>query len=491
MESTRTHYSRLVMFALAVVLIVSAALPGGAWAPVAQAESPEEAVTTQQDGSTSYLPLVLRRSPWANIFGSETGSFHDQRAISQLAGSGATWIRKTAVWWPDVQPTEGRIDWQALSGLEAELRAANAAGLKVILVVRGTPAWAQKDPGWECGPIRADKFAAFAGFMSQLVQRYRYAPYNVRYFELGNEPDIARDDPAVPYLPSDCLWGCWGEYTDPYYGGAYYAEMLKAVYPAIKAANPASEVLIGGLLMDCDPDNLPAGKTSCHSSKFLEGILAGGGAPYFDGISFHAYDYYYLSPGDYRNPNWHSTWNTTGPVLITKTRYIKSILAAYGVEGKELYNTEAAVLCDQCTTNPGLVRDYEATKAYYVAQAYSAALSEGLRANLWYSIYGWRSSGLLNADGTPKPAMRAFVFARQKLGHAQFVREVNELAGVRGYEFTNDGRTLWVVWSADGRGHSVTLPRGAPVALHDALGDRETAAGATVTVTIKPLYIEW
>ena len=39
--------------------------------------------------------------------------------------------------------------------------------------------------------------------------------------------------------------------NDPYYGGGYYAEMLKIVYPQIKAADPEAQILIGGLLLFC------------------------------------------------------------------------------------------------------------------------------------------------------------------------------------------------------------------------------------------------
>jgi hypothetical protein len=39
------------------------------------------------------------------------------------------------------------------------------------------------------------------------------------------------------------------------FGGEYYGNMLKIVYPAIKSADPQAQVLVGGLLLDCDPVN--------------------------------------------------------------------------------------------------------------------------------------------------------------------------------------------------------------------------------------------
>ena len=126
--------------------------------------------------------------------------------------------------------------------------------------------------------------------MHALVARYSVALYNIKYWELWNEPDIASSN-----FPGDNLFGCWGDPNDPYYGGGYYADMLREVYPQIKAADPQGQVLVGGLLLDCDP-RLGAGcekvKNNNQPSKFLEGILRKNGVPFFDGVSFHAYDYY-------------------------------------------------------------------------------------------------------------------------------------------------------------------------------------------------------
>ncbi len=61
------------------------------------------------------------------------------------------------------------------------------------------------------------------------------------------------------------------------------------------------------------------------------------GGAYFDGVSFHAYDYYWNTLGQYGNsPNWDSHWNTTGPAMIAKAKYINTLLASYGVTGKFL-----------------------------------------------------------------------------------------------------------------------------------------------------------
>jgi len=321
-----------------------------------------------------------------------------------------------------------------------------------------------------------------------LVARYSVSPYNVKYWEIWNEPDI---DPI--YVSPDSPYGCWGDQNDAYYGGGYYAEMLKAAYPQIKAADPQAQVLVGGLLLDCDPRPEAGCAAVGHSSvpgKFLEGILINNGAPYFDGVSFHAYDYYFGQSGQYGNSNWQSAWNTTGSVLIAKAQFIQGLLGQYGVSGKFLMNTESALLCNACSNDSV----FETTKAYYVAQAYSAAIAKGLRANIWYSVMGWQNSGLLNPDLSPRPAYTAFQFARSELRDAAFAgditgSDIGDASSVKGYKFNRGDRRIWVLWSLDGAAHSINLP-GVPLTAWDALGNPVTPA-VSMNVTLNPLYLEW
>jgi hypothetical protein len=209
--------------------------------------------------------------------------------LNQVAQAGAYWVRSfSAVAWASVEPAEGKRNWNALMGLDQELRNITGKGMQTILSVRVTPSWAQQVAGYSCGPIKPEKLGAFAIFMHDLVVRYSVAPYNVKYWEIWNEEDIDRS-----VVPPDSPYGCWGDQNDAYFGGGYYAEMLKVVYPQIKAADPQAQVLIGGLLLDCDPRPGAGCAVVGHDpkpSKFLEGILSNNGGPYFDGISSHAYD---------------------------------------------------------------------------------------------------------------------------------------------------------------------------------------------------------
>jgi hypothetical protein len=318
------------------------------------------------------------------------------------------------------------------------------------------------------------------------VKRYSGPPYNVRYWELWNEPDAAG------------LLGCWGDPSDSqYYGGYYYGQMLQVVYPRMKEADPRAQVLVGGLLLDCDPDNPPEGM-NCLPSRFLEGILESGAGPHFDGVSFHAYDYY-TGKGTYGNGNWNSYSNTTGPVSITKARFLKDVLSSYGYGQKYLMNTETAVFAGPNVMDPPCgapevkIPDIEGTKVYYVIHSYAVAVAEGLKANVWYSAFGVRCSGLLDSDLSPKAGYYAYQFAQDKLGAAQYVRQVSEYEGVMGYEYETTGRKLWVLWSLDGLAHTITLPK-QPVEVNrveeDGRAVLEPTTG-TVIIDLSPRFVEF
>lgn len=415
-----------------------------------------------------------------SVYGLEMGNV--ARAATLIDKAPPTWVRRNALLWHDVEPTEGVRNWSAAASLETEFVEAERRQIKIILIVRGTPTWARKYTQSTCGPIKADKLQAFANFMRDAVARYSVAPYNVRYWEIWNEPDS-----PVSYQVGQ-PWGCWGEASDTYYGAKYYADMLKIAYPKMKAANPDIQVMIGGLLANCDPVNPPAG-ANCKQSKWFDGLLVNGAGPYFDGVSFHTYDYYYSPEGRYGSENWHSAWNTTGPLLVVKGRYLKSILQKHGVTGKFIVDTEMGLLCSNCQASAS----YEATKAYYIAQAYAAAMAEGFLGVTWYSIEGWLGTELLDGNNTPKPGFAAFQTGRSVLGGAVYEADLTTAdvgtTGIKGYKFTRDGHDVWILWSLNGNTRNVQLPR-LPDGLIDALGV-SYAPTSTFSINLKPMYVQF
>jgi hypothetical protein len=438
--------------------------------------------------SPSPTPFI---PPVDQIPGIEMHNIDERGGLNLVKQAGAYWVRRNALFWSLVEPVPADRRWENLASLEGELKNSSEAGLKTVLVVRRTPYWAQKIKGNYCGPIAEEALDEFANFMYDLVSRYSQPPYNVYYWEIGNEPDV---DPRL--VSGDEIYGCWGDENDEYYGGGYYAEVLKAVYPKIKSANAQAQVLVGGLLLDCDPTNPPespagSGKyKDCTSSLFLEGILKNGGGDSFDGVSYHAYDYYWGAEGAYKNTNWNSSSDVNGPVLIPKAEYLKSVLDKYGYPEKYLMNSEAGLVCGR-TGDESYCRTeiFQATKAYFVAQANAAARAQGLRGNIWYSIYGWRSSGLARTSQIGYPALQAFQVSAKELMDTGFVAELHDYPGLLGYSFQRSNGFLWILWASDGKKHDITLPDD-PVGIFDVFGNSLVTSNQ-VTIGSAPVYIEF
>ena len=425
------------------------------------------------------------------VHGIEMYTVDESGGLSYVKNAGAFWVRRNGLYWSEIEPSPGVRNWVSISNLESEMINASKAGLSMVMVVRRVPNWAQKVPNYFCGAVVESELDTFGEFMSDLVARYSIPPYNVMYWELGNEPDVAPQQ-----VLTDLLYGCWGDLDDPYFGGGYYAEMLKAVYPLVKEANPDAQILVGGLLLDCDPNNPPESRPGsgrdkdCTSSLFLEGILKNGGGDYFDGVSFHAYDYYFESEGAYGNLNWNSTFSTTGPVLIAKSNYLKDVLTFYGYPEKYLINSEVGLVCGlsrtgiekKCKTDAFLN-----TKAYYLVQANTIAIANGLVGNIWYNLYGWRGTGLLSSTREPQSVYTAYQFNAAILRESFFDKELTLDAGLMGYSFTRNDKNLWIVWAADREVHSIQLPA-VPSDIFDSFGN-EIEASREINVGIGPIYI--
>jgi hypothetical protein len=433
----------------------------------------------------------------------ELGTIRDGAGLDLMVAAGDKWSRSGEVSWMDLQPDPGTgLVWGAMAETERQWELAAQNGLTNIAIIDRTPEWARMDEylDYPCSPVRADKLDEFADFVYQVVKEYSQHPYNIKYWEFWNEPDVA---PEIVYVPDSPI-GCWGDQDDLNYGGWYYAEMLKAVYPEVKRADPDAKVLVGGLLLDCDPRDPDLCVSSYKGQgdappRFLRGILENDGKDYFDGVSFHAFELYYGGFGMYGNANWDSSWNTTGPVILAKVDYLTELLSEFNATGKLLLATENAVLlnCDddpntETSSCPSEVA-WEEMKAYYVAQTFAAAARDKLHTNIWLSIYGWRDSGLLATDNTPLPAYHAYMFSANQLLGADYVRDINEYPGVMGYEFRNASQHTWIIWSLDGSDHTIQLPSGLHAGYHvdgTPLGV-DILNGTELTVTLEPVYLNW
>jgi hypothetical protein len=307
----------------------------------------------------------------------------------------------------------------------------------------------------------------------------------VRYWQLGNELDVAPQE-SLP----DGYFGCWGDVNDPYYGGEYYAEMLKVVYPRIKAVDASAQVMLGGLLLECDPYTMTVPET-CVSTRrlksgyFLEGVLKNGGGDYFDIADMHVYAEFRpnLPMRMHNQYSWGEKQGGTG--VPEKVKFMRDVLARYGYN-KPLVLGEAALKCTQPTK-----ACYEAAAAF-IPRAFAEAYALGLYGAVYYPLVADRSYyALLKGDLSPRPMYDAFKFMSSQLSDAQYDQPVVDYADVSGYRFVKgDASALEIVWSADGTDHRMARPMGF-LAAFDKYGQPIEPVDGQLIVGWSPIYIHF
>lgn len=424
-----------------------------------------------------FLPLLRNGLQPPSVFGLEMYRLNQERGIELVRASGTRWVRRNAVLWRAVEPTPGApYNWShpSILELEQEMTRASQLGINLVLIVRGSPDWAVAPYTSDCAPINPAHYQAFARFLSALVARYSQSPFNLRYLEIGNEPD-------APVMNGDEPYGCWGDERDPYFGGRAYGEMLKVAVPAVKAANPALQVMNGGLLLDRAYD--PA-KPETRQGRFFEGMLQTGAVSLLDIISFHTYVFWY-TPGQPR----------LGPREDWRVAYLNDLMRSYKVNPKPLLRTETALLCAEVTA------ECRWGQADMLVRSYVRTMRDGLLGTLWY-IYdqdGFHNTALVEPSDVfvPRPAYFAYRHAGRMLSGARFLGPIPGLPpSVEGYRFQQHERTVYVFWTDEPTGveFPIALPEGTAFGCSKRDGGAFTCVyefgGVWVRATESPAYVE-
>ena len=199
--------------------------------------------------------------PGVSSRASSTSADHTVAAAHALHAK----VVRAEVPWAAFEPTHGHIDPSVLAYTDRLVGDAAAAGIGVIMVVDSTPCWTSSAPSAllaSCGPGGSAANAwppvdpgAYAAFVAYLA--HRYGPH-LAAIEVWNEPDQS---------------------NEAYFAGpekaARYAALLRAAYPAIKAADASLPVLAGSLVGS--------------NGAFLRLLYAAGIKGYYDGLSVHFY----------------------------------------------------------------------------------------------------------------------------------------------------------------------------------------------------------
>jgi hypothetical protein len=295
---------------------------------------------------------------------------------------GTHWTRMF-VSWRALEPRRGTIDPELLAGWESVLRQ-QPAGTHTILDVFGSPQWETGSSDERAPPANpqdyADALATLASRFGGLVSAY----------EIWNEEDDA---------------GWWSGGADP---GAY-AALLRATYPAIKAANHNATVVLGGLTGNDYP--------------FLEKVYTGGGRGYFDAVGVHTDTACnVLSPYEFLR----GADNRLIPDSFLAYREVRQTMLANG-DDKPIWMTELSWRTTSAVCSEGAWAGQkpegvsEDQQALFLREAYHCLAQDNyLQVALWYPLQdgGPVRSGLLRSDGSQKPsfaAMRSYVQSGDKL----------------------------------------------------------------------------
>jgi hypothetical protein len=434
----RRHSRLLINLVLAALFTLS---------PAATRQPNARTVTSGQ--YTVYVPLAAFKTD--TIFGLNTSSLMPERGLEDIVALGTTWARSGNFLWRDVEPIEGggyRWDAPSVQSAEQEMLNASARNLKLILIVRGSRTGATAPYKADCAPINPGKYARFAAFVAAAVERYSKPPYNVMFWEIGNEPD-------APIFPSDSGFGCWGVQADPYYGGRAYGAMLKTIYPLMKAKAPQISVLNGGLLLD-HPYNPADG--SGRLARFLEGVFVAGAGASFDILSYHSYSYY------------DGTADGTRGAGDWKIAYLRDLMRKYNVPEKPMINSEAALLCATPTFN------CRQAQADAIGRYYTRALGDRLLGHLWY-VYdsdSFYNTALVEPSdiSVQRPTYQAYRTVAAILGGARPLGALSSQAGVEGYRFARGAQTITVFWSNISQLTTIQVRPGAAVSCTDRDGGK-------------------
>jgi hypothetical protein len=322
-------------------------------------------------------PAARAAEPGVNLIGVTAGQQN-----ANVAALGTHWVRMFATW-PDLEPQRGVFAPNWIASYEQTFRSL-PAGTKVLLDVVGTPEWETGSSNEHTPPANPNDYAAFVGALA------RQFGSRVSAYEIWNEEDS----------PS---W--WTGAPNP----AAYTQLLKATYPAIKAAEPKATVVLGGL--------------TGNDFEFLEGVYQAGGKGSFDAVGVHTDTACNkLSPYDFLRG--------AGNRLIADSflayREVHAVMLANG-DDKPIWMTELSWRTTNATcaegawagqTAGGVSEEQQAT---YLRQAYHCMAEDPyVQVALWFPLQdeGVVTSGLLRSNGSHKPsfaAMQAYAHEGDKL----------------------------------------------------------------------------
>jgi hypothetical protein len=190
-----------------------------------------------------------------------------EQTLQMVAAANIRWIKQEFPW-NEIEFKKGyfhddkwnKSSWEKFDRI---VDLAEKYHLTIIARVDHPPDWAKAAPG---GDSPLNSYSDLADFTNALLDHYKG---RINHVQIWNEPNLAAE-----WIP--------GKAVDP----AAYTEMLKAVYPAVKADHPNAIVLSAPMAMTLEG---PKARGNMNEIDYWNGLYDAGAKGNFDIASANGY----------------------------------------------------------------------------------------------------------------------------------------------------------------------------------------------------------
>jgi len=320
---------------------------------------------------------------------------HDRQQMLNVAWHANATVLRAWIEWDKIapaRPANPRDPFDpgyVMTDTDDLVRAAQMRGMEVLFTIWGTPPWANGGAGPNRAPTDARDLEDFAyAIASRYSGRYVGYPF-VRFYTVWNEPNL----PAFLQPQYDAV----GRSVAP----EVYANLYRAGYAGIKAANPLAKVALG--------DTSPWGSPTAGSHA--PGAFAHALSQLRPRLRFDAWAHHPYATSPDLPPTQLVHWpNVT---MTQLPRFERRLARWFDRPRVPIWITEY-----DYRTGPGAVS--YATQAAYLQQALAMAVADpAVEMFVWYVLrddpHGPWPSGLIARNGRRKPAFHVFARAARTL----------------------------------------------------------------------------
>jgi hypothetical protein len=196
----------------------------------------------------------------------EVEAWKRERTVRMAREAGIGWARQEFIW-AEIEPEPGVFNWTKYDEIVSLLSENN---IQVIARLDRPPSWARTRASATGSSGPPDNFEAYGDFVEAFARHFKDRIY---YFQIWNEPNLAREWNDAPIDPSR------------------YTELLKIAYERAKAVDPNIQILSAPLAITLGETFTPGSTQyrNMNDLQFLEEMYAAGAKDYFDILSANAF----------------------------------------------------------------------------------------------------------------------------------------------------------------------------------------------------------